>query len=161
MVVGMPQINLPSKTCEHCMVGKQQRAPMSKKSMWRASQRLQLVHADICGPITPTSNSNKRYLISFIDDYSRKIWIYFLAEKSEAFVTFKYYKALVEKEICASICCLRTDRGGEFTSCEFNEFCKVNGVKRQLTASYTPQQNGVAERKNQTIMNMVRCVLSE
>lgn len=112
MVKGLPQIKAASKVCEHCMIGKQHREAIPKKSMWRASQRLQLVHADICGPITPTSNSNKRYLISFIDDYSRKMWVYFLAEKSEAFATFKNYKVLVEKEIGASICCLRTDRGG-------------------------------------------------
>ena len=120
-----------------------------------------MVHADICGPIKPVSNSKKRYLISFIDDYSRKVWIYFLTEKSEAFTTFKNYKNLVEKEIGAFIFCLRTDRGGEFTSLEFNAFCKTNGISRQLTAAYTPQQNGVAERKNRTIMNMVRSMLSE
>ncbi|MCI30062.1 retrovirus-related pol polyprotein from transposon tnt 1-94, partial [Trifolium medium] len=57
--------------------------------------------------------------------------------------------------------CLRTDRGGEFTSIEFNDFCNENGMKRQLTAAYTPQQNGVAERKNRTIMNMVRSILAE
>ncbi|WJZ84648.1 hypothetical protein VitviT2T_004242 [Vitis vinifera] len=82
-------------------------------------------------------------------------------EKSEAFTTFKNYKNLVEKEIGAFIFCLRTDRGGEFTYLEFNAFCKTNGVSRQLTAAYTPQQNGVAERKNRTIMNMVRSMLSE
>nr|KYP50278.1 Retrovirus-related Pol polyprotein from transposon TNT 1-94 [Cajanus cajan] len=57
--------------------------------------------------------------------------------------------------------CLRTDRGGEFTSSEFNEFCQKTGIKRQLTTAYTPQQNGVAERKNRTIMNLVRTLLSE
>lgn len=61
----------------------------------------------------------------------------------------------MEKEIGTFICCLRTDRGGEFTSREFNDFYKAHGIKRQLTAVYTPQQNGVVERKNQSIMNMV------
>ena len=120
-----------------------------------------MVHADICEPIKPISNSKKRYFISFIDDYSRKVWIYFLAEKSEAFTIFKNYKNLVEKETGAFIRCLRTDRGGEFTSDEFKVFCKANGISRQLTAAYTPQQNGVAERKNRTIMNIVRSMLSE
>jgi transposase InsO family protein len=124
-------------------------------STWRASQILQLVHADICGPITPISKSKKRYLISFIDDFSRKTWVYFLVEKSEAFITFKSYKNRVEKETGSSIRGLRTDRGGEFTSQEFNNFCNESGIRRQLTASFTPQQNGVAERKNRTIMNMV------
>ncbi|KAL6338345.1 hypothetical protein AAG906_018715 [Vitis piasezkii] len=161
MVRGLPQLKASSKVCTDCMVGKQHRDAIPKRSLWRASQRLQLVHADICGPIKPVSNSKKRYLISFIDDYSRKVWIYFLTEKSEAFTTFKNYKNLVEKETGAFICCLRIDRGGEFTSLEFNAFCKTNGISRQLTAAYTPQQNGVAERKNRTIMNMVRSMLSE
>nr|AFP55578.1 copia-type polyprotein [Rosa rugosa] len=82
-------------------------------------------------------------------------------EKSETFTMFKQYKNLVEKETGLSILCLRTDRGGEFTSIEFNEFCKSSGIKRQLTAAYSPQQNGVAERRNRTIMNLVRSVLSE
>jgi transposase InsO family protein len=161
MVRGLPQLKAPSKICTDCMVGKQHRDAIPKRSLWRASQRLQLVHADICGPIKPVSNSKKRYFISFIDDYSRKVWIYFLVEKSEAFTIFKNYKNLVEKETGAFICCLCTDRGGEFTSHEFNVFCKANGISRQLTVAYTPQQNGVAERKNRTIMNMVRSMLSE
>jgi len=119
-----------------------------------------LIHADLCGPITPISNSNKRYLICFIDDFSRKIWVYFLDEKSEAFIIFKYFKSLVEKETGSCIKSLRIDRGREFTSQEFNQFCKENGIKRQLTAAYTPQQNGVAKRKNMTIMNMVRSMIS-
>jgi len=74
------------------------RNPFPKKSHWRASQKLQLIHADLCGPITPISNGSKRYLISFIDDFTRKVWIYFLVEKSDAFNTFKHFKSLVEKE---------------------------------------------------------------
>ena len=106
-------------------------------------------------------NSKKRYFISFIDDYSCKVWIYFLAEKSKAFTIFKNYKNLVEKETGAFICCLHTDRGREFTSHEFNVFCKANGISRQLSTAYIPQQNGVVEHKNKTIMNMVRSMLSE
>jgi transposase InsO family protein len=117
---------------------------MPKKSLWRASKKLQLVHADICGPIKPNSNSNKRYILSFIDDFTRKTWIYFLHEKSEAFAMFRNFKACVEKESGEYITSLRTDRGGEFTSNEFEEFCKVQGISRQLTAAYTPQQNGVS-----------------
>jgi len=161
MVKGLPLVKASNKSCTECFVGKQHRDAIPKKSQWRASHKLQLVHADICGPITPNSNSNKRYFISFIDDFSRKVLIYFLAEKSEAFTTFKNYKSLVEKESGALICCVRTYRGGEFTSNEFNEFCKINGISRQLTTSYTPQQNGAAERKNRTIMNMVRCMLCD
>lgn len=160
MVQGLPRLTAPSKVCYDCMVGKH-REIIPKKSLWRASQHLQLIHADICGPIKPESHSNKRYLINFINDYSRKTWKYFLTEKSEAFGVFKKYRAIVEKESGNPICCLRIDRGGEFTSMEFSQLCSENGIARLLTAAYTPQQNGVAERKNRTVMNMVRCMLSE
>lgn len=161
MVHGLPQLSASTVVCTDCMIGKQHRDPIPKKSTWRATQRLQLIHADICGPITPTSNSKKRYSLCFIDDYSRKAWVYFLVEKSEALNSFQCFKNLVEKETGLFIKCLRTDRGGEFNSEEFNEFCKQNGIKRQLTTAYTPQQNGVAERKNRTVMNIVRSMLSE
>ncbi|KAE8656273.1 hypothetical protein F3Y22_tig00117005pilonHSYRG00292 [Hibiscus syriacus] len=81
-------------------------------------------------------------------------------EKSEAFVDFKSYKALVEKEVGCPINVLRTDRGGEYNSHEFANFCENHGIKRQLTAVHTPQQNGVCKRKNHTIMNMVRNLLT-
>lgn len=161
MVNGVPPLKATTKSCIVCLVGKQHKEAIVKKSQWRASKKLQLVHADICDPITPSSNSDRRYILTFIDDYSRKLWIYFLNEKSEAFTTFKHYKSPIEKESGVPIYCLRTDRGGEFTSNEFNTFCKDNGISRQLTAAYTPQQNGIAKRKNRTIMNMVRCMLSD
>ncbi|GAU45713.1 hypothetical protein TSUD_400940 [Trifolium subterraneum] len=101
-------------------------------------------------------NGKKRYFITFTDDMSRKTWVYLLNEKSEALSIFQGFKAMVENESNHKILCLRTDRGGEYTSTAFNEFCDTNGIKRQLTTAYTPQQNGVSERKNKTIMNMVR-----
>lgn len=90
-----------------------------------------------------------------------KTWIYFLVEKGEAFEIFKCFKNLVEKEAHKHICCLRTDKGGEFTSNKFIQFFLENVIKWQLTTAFTPQQNGVAERRNRTIMNMVCCLLTE
>lgn len=161
MVHGLPQLQSTSTVCKSCAIGKQHRESFPKKSSWRATKKLQLIHADIRRPITPESCSHKRYLICFIDDLTRKTWIYFLVEKSEALHTFKIFKNCMEREASANIKCLRTDRGGEFTSQEFNNFCKENGIKRQLMAAYTPQQNRVAERKNRTVMNMVRSLLFE
>jgi hypothetical protein len=83
-----------------------------------------------------------------------------MKEKSEAFEIFKNFKALVEKESGCIIQCLRSDMGGEYTSHDFNEFCNTQGIKRQLTAAYTPQQNGVSERKNRTLLNIVISLLS-
>ena len=159
MVTGLPKINKGSEVCEVCMKGKQIRESIPKASVWKASRGLELVHSDICGPISPTSASGRRYVINFIDDYSRKCWTFFLAEKSEAFRVFKEFKAAAERELGVELVCLRTDRGGEFNSKAFQEYCVEKGIKRQLTTAYTPQQNGVAERKNRSIMNMVRCMM--
>ena len=161
MVKGLPKFKENVGVCKVCNIGKQHRDTIPKKSHWRASEKLELVHSDLCGPISPMSNSGKKYLLVFVDDYSRKTWIYFLIEKGETFDMFKYFKNLVEKEANKTICCLQKDRGGEFTSTKFNQFCLEQGIKRQLIAAFTPHQNGVAERRNRLIMNMVRCLLSE
>lgn len=160
MVHGLPKFDAQSFTCSDCLIGKQPRNPIPKASMWRAKEVLELVHSDICSPISPISNSGKRYLLCFIDDFSRKGWVYFLKEKSEAFIHFKQFKRKVEKETGKNLKCLRTDRGGEFISNEFTDYCKCQGIRRQLTTAYTPQQNGTAERRNRTVMNMVRALLS-
>lgn len=160
MVRGLPDFGIQSFTCPDCLVGKQPRKAIPKKSTWRAKEALELIHSDICGPINPTSNSGMRYILCFIDDYSRKGWVYLLKNKSDAFTEFKTFKKMVETETGKVIKGLRTDRGGEYTSLEFSDYCKEHGIRRQLTTSYTPQQNGIAERKNRTVMNMVRSMFS-
>lgn len=85
----------------------------------------------------------------------------FLLRNLRLLLFLKALRIWLEKKRDVFIQCLRTDRGGEFTSNEFNHFCGLNGIKRQLTAAYTPQQNGAVERKNRTIMNMVRCMLCD
>lgn len=163
MVRGLPQMKI-SEEAEKCvsyLVGKQHRESIPKKSVWRSSRRLQLIHSDLCGPISPTSISDKKYILTFIDDYSRKVWVYLLSNKSETFVMFTKFKNQMERETGDSLVCLRTDRGGDYMSNEFIQFCEEAGISRQWTTTFTPQQNGVAERKNRTIMNMVRSILNE
>ena len=160
MVRGLPDFDAQNFTCSDCLVGKQPRKPIPKKSTWRAKEVLELIHSDICGPINPITTGGKRYILCFIDDCSREAWAYLLKEKSEAFAQFKIFRKKVETESGKIMKCLRTDRGGEYTSREFSEFCKEHGIRRQLTTAYTPQQNGIAERKNRTVMNMVRSLLS-
>ena len=138
---------------------KHARTSIQKKAEFFTKQPLKLIHTDICGPITPKSFSGKRYFISFIDDYSRKTWAYFLKGKSEAFEVFKKFKVMVEKETGRHIKAVRSDRGGKYTSTAFMEYCEEQGIRGFLTAPYTPQQNGVAKRKNRTILDMVRSML--
>ena len=156
MVFGLPKINHHNQLCEGCLFGKQTCRSFPREANYRASKPLEHVHADVCGPIKPSSYGKSNYFLLFIDDFSRKTWVYFLKRKDEVFEAFKIFKALVEKESGCLIKSLRTDRGGEFTSKEFSHFCKENGIKRLLTVPRSPQQNGVVERKNRTILNMVR-----
>ncbi|GJZ28932.1 retrovirus-related pol polyprotein from transposon TNT 1-94 [Tanacetum coccineum] len=154
MVKGLDQIDHPNQVCEGSLLGKHVRSLFPKKVTSRAKEPLQLIHTDLCGPITPPSHGKNLYFMFFIDDYSRKTWVYFLNEKSQAFKAFKKFKAMVEKEKGLKIKSMRSDRGGEFLSKEFNKFCEDNGIRRFLTAPYSSQQNGVVERKNKTILNM-------
>jgi transposase InsO family protein len=92
------------------------------------------------------------YYVQFIDDFSRNTWIYFLRKKTKLFDKFKEFKALVENHTEKKIKVLRTDNGGELCENEFEEFCKKCSIERQKTTPYTPQRNGIAERRNRTLM---------
>ncbi|BBH01653.1 hypothetical protein Prudu_011986, partial [Prunus dulcis] len=118
-----------------------------KDQAQRASKVLELVHVDLCGPMRNESVARNRYFMLIIDDFTRMIWVYFLRNKSEAFYCFKKFKSMTELQTGHKVQCIRSDRGGEFLSTDFLEFCEANGIQRQLTMAYTPQQNGVVERK--------------
>ncbi|GJY83146.1 retrotransposon protein, putative, ty1-copia subclass [Tanacetum coccineum] len=100
-----------------------------------------------------------RYFLSIVDDYSRRVWVHFLRHKNEAFSKFKEWKQLVENQTGRKLKKLRTGNGLEFCNQDFNNLCKESGIARHLTVSGTPQQNGLAERMNRTLLNKVRCLL--
>ena len=126
MVKGLPYIDHPNEVCEGCILGKHHRLSFAKQVRWRASNHLELVHTDACRPLKPMSNGKNRYFLTFIDDYSSKTWMYFLERKSEVFDTFKEFKTLIEKQSGYYIKMLRSDYGGEYTSDEFENYCKEN-----------------------------------
>ncbi|KAI3818795.1 hypothetical protein L1987_12613 [Smallanthus sonchifolius] len=159
LVVGMPRIAHPKQVCEGCLVAKQVSKPVPKEAQWRASVPLELVHADLCGPITPQTKGGNRYFMLLVDDFTRYMWVYLIETKDQAFQKFKWFKAQLEKESKCKTKMLQTDRGDEFTSHIFNEFCRNEGIQRQLTAPYTPQQNGVVERRNRTVVEITRSLL--
>ena len=140
------------KFCEACVQGKMHQAPHKPLKEIRSIERLQLVHTDVCGPMQTKSIGRNRYFITFTDDYSRCCKVYFMKEKSEALEKFKKFKAEFEKESGQSNKALRADRGGEYLSDEFSSFLKSNGIRAEFMAAYTPQQNGVAERMNRTLV---------
>ncbi|XP_028057307.1 uncharacterized protein LOC114261266 [Camellia sinensis] len=100
---------------ESCILGKHHRTSFAKEVKWRATKPLELVHTDVCGPLMPMSSGHNRYFLTFINDYSRKTWVYFLKRKSEVFCIFKEFKAFVEKQSIYYIKTLRSDQGGEYT----------------------------------------------
>jgi transposase InsO family protein len=147
--------------CEACIHGKQHREPFPKKASTRASQILQLVHSDVHGPLKVATHQGFKYWITFIDDKSRFVSIYLIRTKDQAINAFRQYKALVENQTGKTIKTLRDDKGGEYTSKEFDLLTASSGIFRQRTAPATPQQNGVAERFNRTLEEGIIAMLHD
>ena len=145
--------------CEHCVYGKATRVKFSS-SIHKTNEILSYVHSDLWGPSRIESQGGGRYFISIIDDCSRKVWLYILKSKNEAFQKFKDWKRMVELQTGKKVKKLRTDNGLEYINDEFNKFCRDEGMVRHKTVTNTPQQNGLAERMNRTLLERVRCMLS-
>uniref|UniRef100_A0A803Q806 Integrase catalytic domain-containing protein n=1 Tax=Cannabis sativa TaxID=3483 RepID=A0A803Q806_CANSA len=121
-------------------------------------ERLELVHSDVWGPTTTSSIGGKHYFVTFIDDHSRKVWVYFLKHESEVFEAFKRWKAMVENETGLKIKKFRTDNGGEYEENTFKKFCYEHRIRMERTVPGTPQHNGVAERMNRTSTERARSI---
>ncbi|PKI58225.1 hypothetical protein CRG98_021396 [Punica granatum] len=128
--------------------------------MERAKEVLELIHSDVCGPFREIARGGYSYFITFADDYSRFGYVYLMKYKHESFEKFKEFKAEVEKQKGKSIKTLRSDRGEEYMSTEFGDFLKEHGIVSQFTPPGTPQLNGVSERRNRTLLDMVRSMMS-
>ncbi|KAH9660266.1 hypothetical protein KPL70_024153 [Citrus sinensis] len=144
--------------CEVCVLGKSSRGSF-KRSNQKSQGRLEYAHTDLWGPAQNVSLGGNRYFLSIIDDFSRKVWVYVLKNKDQVFEKFKEWKHLVENQTGQRLKKLRTDNGLEFCNQPFDSFCAAEGVARHRTVRMTPQQNGLAERMNRTLMDKVRCVL--
>jgi transposase InsO family protein len=159
MVTDLPLVSCRDGVCVICVLGKHHRDSFDKRASWHASGPLQLVHSDLCGPLSSPSFSRCKYFLTFIDEFSRRTWVYFLKLKSEVFDKFLFYKALVEKQSGHQIQRLRTDNGGEYVNNNFTSYCTTQGIQMQHTIPYTPQQNGVAKRNNRTLKEMANCMI--
>ena len=138
MLKGLPQLNVQEDTiCASCQYVKAHQLPY-EDSEYRAKEPLELVHSDVFSPMKQPSISGFRYMITFINDFLRYIWVYFIKEKSEALSKFKEFKETVEKEVDQRICCLRTDNGGEYTSYEFSKYLQDYKICQQLTCPNMP-----------------------
>ncbi|KAK8564635.1 hypothetical protein V6N12_058218 [Hibiscus sabdariffa] len=145
--------------CESCLLGKMTKAPFNGKGE-QASDLLGLIHSDVCGPLNTQARGGFQYFITFTDDFSRYGYIYLMRHKSEALERFKEFKNEVQNQHGKSIKALRSDRGGEYLSQDFDELLKECGIVSQLTPPGMPQWNGVSERRNRTLLDMVRSMMS-
>ena len=160
-MTGLPDLKIDHEgICKGCARGKNIKNPFPK-SETKTKGTLILIHSDACGSMTSTSLSGYEYYVTFIDDYSRKAWIYFLKTVDEVFEKFKEFKSLIENHSERIIKTLRTYNGGEYTSKEFESFSKQAGIKREITTPYNPQRNGVPERKTNTIMEAVKTMIHD
>lgn len=144
--------------CTTCCEGKQMRLPFSHVGE-RSTKSCHRIHSDLCGPMEVNSLNGSRYFMLFVDDYSRMTFIYFLKQKSEALTRFKEFKSMVENQRGETIKILHTDNGLEYCSKEFENYLKQYGIIHQKTNSYTPEQNGVCERANRTVVEKGKCLL--
>jgi hypothetical protein len=158
---GLPDFSIEQyDVCRGCSMGKYAKAPFPASDS-RSAGILDLIHSDVSGRMSSPSLSGYLYYVLFIDDYSRKTWIYFLKTKGEVFKRFQEFKALVENQTGKKIRCLRSDNGGEYTSNDFDDYCAREGIRREMTVAYNPQQNGVAERKNRSIVGAARAMIHD
>ena len=132
-----------------------------KDKAWRDKEPLQLIHIGICHPNKTSALSHAVYFLTFIDDYSHKSWVYFLKHKSETFGIFQKFRSMFEDESSKCIMNLRIDNGGELIKIKLNAYLYLykHGIQHQNIVPCTPQQNGVVERKNRTLVEMTRCML--
>jgi transposase InsO family protein len=156
-VNGMPKIPRIKHTCDTCQLGKLTRKTFSK-SQRLTTAPLELIHSDLCGPIGNTSLTGARYFLKFFDDFSRKTWVYILKTKDQTYDKFLTFKAEVEKQTERKIKTLRTDIGGEYISKKFQEFYKREGIRHEKSQPHMPQSNGLAKRKNRTLVETTRCL---
>nr|AAL31082.1 putative polyprotein [Oryza sativa Japonica Group] len=144
--------------CHSCVQSKQPRKP-HKAAKERNLAPLELLHSDLCEMNGVFTKGGKRYFMTLIDDATRFCSVYLLKSKDEALDYFKIYKAEVENQLDRKIKRLRSDRGGEFFSNEFDLFCEEHGIIHERTSLYSPESNGIAERKNRTLTDLVNAML--
>jgi transposase InsO family protein len=161
MVTGVPDFSSEHhELCKGCSLGKYTKTSFSRSDS-RETGILDLIHSDVCGPMSSTSLTSSLYYVVFIDEFSQKSWIFFMKTKGQIFSRFQEFKSLVENQTGKKIRVLRSNNGGEYTSKEFMDFCAGEGIRRELIIPYNPHQNGVAERKNRAIVGAARAMLHD
>nr|GFA28176.1 retrovirus-related Pol polyprotein from transposon TNT 1-94 [Tanacetum cinerariifolium] len=161
IVVGLPKLKfVKDHLCSSCELGKAKRKSFHTKLTPSSKRRLQLLHMDLCGPMRVTSINGKRYVLVIVDDYSRYTWTHFLRSKDETPQVLIDFLRLVQRGLQAQVRIVRTDKDTEFLNQNLHAYFATEGIHHQMSVARTPEQNGVVERRNRTLVEATRTMLS-
>jgi transposase InsO family protein len=149
------------KLCSACQAGKQVANAHPTQAFMSTSRPLELLHMDLFGPTTYASAGGNLYCLVIVDDFSRYTWVFFLHDKSEVASIFKKFAKKAQNEFYNKIKKKRSDNGKEFDNTNIHEYRDEIGIKHEVSATYTPQQNGVVDRKNRTLITLARTMIDE
>ncbi|GJS17949.1 retrovirus-related pol polyprotein from transposon TNT 1-94 [Tanacetum coccineum] len=160
VVIGLPKPKyVKDQLCFSCEVSKAKRSSFKSKSIPSLKGWLNLLHMDLCGPMRVASINGKRYILEIVNDYSRYTWTLFLRSKDETSEILKAFPTMIQRNLQAPVISVRTDRGTEFLNKTLNAFFKEEGIEHQTSTPRTPEQNGVVERRNRTLVEAARTIL--
>nr|GEX71102.1 retrovirus-related Pol polyprotein from transposon TNT 1-94 [Tanacetum cinerariifolium] len=161
IVVGLPKLkSVKDHICSSCKLGKAKRKSFQTKITPSSIRRLQLLHIDLCGPMRVASINGKRYVLVIVDDYSRYTWTHFLRSKDETPEVLIDFLRLVQRGLHAHVRIVRTDKGTEFLNQTLHAYFDAEGILHQTSVARTPEQNGIVERRNRTLVEVSRTMLS-
>ncbi|GJX30987.1 putative ribonuclease H-like domain-containing protein [Tanacetum coccineum] len=162
LVRGLPTKHFENdQTCVACLKGKQHRASCKSKVLNPITKPLFMLHMDLFGPTFVSSLMHKKYCLVVTDDYSRFTWVFFLTTKDETSEILKNFIKVIEKLVDKKVKIIRSDNGTEFKNKVMDDFCREKSIKREYSVARTPQQNGIAERRNRTIIKAARTMLAD
>ncbi|GJR45405.1 putative ribonuclease H-like domain-containing protein [Tanacetum coccineum] len=162
LVRGLPTKRFENnQTCVACLKGKQHRTSCKSKVLNPITKTLFMLHMDLFGPTFVSTLMHKKYCLVVIDDYSRFTWIFFLTIKDETSEILKNFIKEIENLVDKKVKIIRCDNGTEFKNKVMDDFWKEKGIRREYSVARTPQQNGVAERRNRTLIEAARTMLAD
>nr|GFB92693.1 putative ribonuclease H-like domain-containing protein [Tanacetum cinerariifolium] len=161
LVRGLPSKGFTNNnSCVACRKGKQHKASCKSKTVSSVDQPLFRLHMDLFGPTFVKSLSKKSYCLVITDDYSIFSWVFFLASKDETASVLKTFMIGLKNPLSLKVKIIRCDNETEFKNADLNQFCRLKGIKREFSIPRTPQQNGIAERKNRTLIEAAKTLLA-
>ncbi|GKC59473.1 retrovirus-related pol polyprotein from transposon TNT 1-94, partial [Tanacetum coccineum] len=160
VVIGLPKLKyIKDQLCSSCKVSKAKRSSFKTKTVPSSKGQLNLLYMDLCGPMRVASINGKEYILVIVDDYSRYTWTLFLRSKDETPEVLKDFLMMIQKNLQSPVISVRTNRGTEFLNKTLNAFFNQEGIKHQTSTPRIPEQNGIVERRNHTLVEATRTML--